>query len=98
MWRSSHMRIALTCLNLNNGGIGTGGAVRLSVALVTNSTLTSVDLSHNMIDDAGARRLRMALYTNTTLTSLDMSGNIIEDVYHLSSSWHAAATVASHSF
>ncbi|KAF9347385.1 hypothetical protein BGX26_001141 [Mortierella sp. AD094] len=60
--------------------IGDKGALALSEALKTNTTLISLDLSWNHTKDKGVQELSKALATNTTLTSLGLSSNKIEYV------------------
>ncbi|KAI8596729.1 hypothetical protein EDD21DRAFT_419388, partial [Dissophora ornata] len=54
------------------------GALALSEALKTNTTLTTLSLQDNSIEKEGALALSEALKTNTTLTTLDLRNNSIE--------------------
>ncbi|KAF8922969.1 hypothetical protein BGZ58_003528 [Dissophora ornata] len=60
-----------------SNSIGDNGAVTLSGALKTNSTLATLDLHRSLIGDNGAVALSEALKTNLTLSTLDLSYNSI---------------------
>ncbi|KAF9112767.1 hypothetical protein BGX27_002853 [Mortierella sp. AM989] len=57
--------------------IGDGGALALSEALKTNTTLTTLDLTNNIIGKEGGLALAEALKTNITLITLDLTNNLV---------------------
>ncbi|KFH71450.1 hypothetical protein MVEG_01749 [Podila verticillata NRRL 6337] len=64
---------------LKTNSIGSSGALALSKALTTNSTLTILNLAGNSIGDNGAWVLSEAFYINSTLIILHLENNRIGD-------------------